>query len=157
MKTFYLILVAFLVSQISSRTCIDTSLPTKASDCHDATDKNTFYRCCYMYAKVKSGQEAKMCIPVDEATYKEIGKAIDAQKKQYSDQIKKADTDAINKFNQSLISAIEKARKEGKMGNNVALDMFRAQYGKDKTREDLGNWAEKYGFMDVLLGKGGLK
>ncbi len=79
------------------------------------------------------------------------------QKKQYADQIKRADADAINQFNQKLISAIEKARKEGKMGNNVALDMFRAQYGKDKTREDLGNWAEKYGFMDVLLGKGGLK
>ena len=98
MKTFYLILVAFLVSQISSRICLDaTSLPTKASDCHDATDKNTFYRCCYMYAKIKSGQEAKMCIPVDEATYKEIGKAIDTQKKQYSD-LDKFEFDCNSKY-----------------------------------------------------------
>ena len=75
------------------------------------------------------------------------------QRKQYAAQVKQAQEAAINQFNEKLISAIEKARKEGKMGNNVALDMFRAQYGKDKTREDLGNWAEKYGFMDILLGK----
>ena len=97
MKTFYLILVAFLVSQISSRTCIDTSLPTKASDCHDATDKNTFYRCCYMYVKDKSGQEVKMCVPIDEASYKDIGKAIDEQKKKYKD-LDKFEFDCNSKY-----------------------------------------------------------
>ena len=84
MKTLYLILFAFLVSQISSRVCFDlTQAPTKASDCHDSTDKDQYYRCCYMYEKDKSGQEVKMCVPIDEASYKEIGKAIDEQKKQY--------------------------------------------------------------------------
>jgi hypothetical protein len=85
MKTLYLILFAFLVSQISSRKCVEATLPTKASDCHDSTDKDAYYRCCYIYVKDKSGQEVKTCFPIDEATYKDIGKAIDEQKKNYPD------------------------------------------------------------------------
>ena len=85
MKTLYLILFAFLVYQISSRNCQDATFPTKASECHDSTDKDQYYRCCYAYVKLKSGQEAKVCVPVDEASYKDIGKTIDEQKKQYKD------------------------------------------------------------------------
>ena len=86
MKTLYLILFAFLVYQISSRVCFDImSAPSKASECHDSTDKDQYYRCCYMYVKDKSGQEVKMCVPIDEASYKEIGKTIDEQKKNYPD------------------------------------------------------------------------
>ena len=98
MRTLYLILVALLVSQISNRICFDIlNAPTKASDCHDATDKNTFYRCCYMYAKVKSGAETKMCVPVDEATYKDIGKQVDESKKQFND-IDKFEFDCNSKY-----------------------------------------------------------
>ena len=107
MKTLYLILFAFLVSQISSRVCFDlTQAPSKASDCHDSTDKDQYYRCCYMYAKDKSGQEAKMCVPVDEATYKDIGKTIDEEKKKYKD-LDKFEFDCNSKYvSLSILSLI---------------------------------------------------
>lgn len=99
MRTLYLILVALLVSQISSRTCVDitAAAPTKASECNDATDKTSFYRCCYMYVKDKAGTEVKMCVPIDEATYKEIGKTIDEKKKAYSD-LDKFEFDCNSKY-----------------------------------------------------------
>ena len=98
MKTLYLILFAFLVYQISSRVCFDMTLaPSKKSECHESTDTETFYRCCYMYVKDKSGQEVKMCVPIDEAGYKDIKKAIDEQKKNYPD-LDKIDFDCNSKY-----------------------------------------------------------
>ena len=50
-----------------------------------------------MYVKDKAGQEVKMCVPVDEATYKDIGKTVDEQKKKYSD-LDKFEFDCDSKY-----------------------------------------------------------
>ena len=93
-----LVLLALLVSYITCRTCLDfTTAVTKKSDCNDATDKSAYYRCCYIYVKDKSGVEVKTCLPVDKATYDDIGKAVDAQKKAYND-IDKFEFDCNSKY-----------------------------------------------------------
>lgn len=73
------------------------------------------------------------------------------QRKQYAEQVKQAQNDAINKFNQSLISAIDNASSK-KEGVNAALRLYREMYGGDKTSADLANWATKYNFLDKLSG-----
>lgn len=71
-------------------------------------------------------------------------------RQQIADAKEKSNRDFINAFNDKLISTIRTNRANGKSGTNAALELFRSQYGRDKTLEDLGNWATQYGFMNEL-------
>ena len=81
-KAFFLLLIAFLISQYDGRICADiTVTPTKASDCNDREKDEGTYRCCYLEA---SG--LKMCAPFNKEQYDAIADAIDQYKNQgYND------------------------------------------------------------------------
>ena len=76
-------------------------------------------------------------------------------KKQYDLNKKQVEDDFINTFNYKLVEKMrELAKKEVNGGNdlrvNTALDMFRANFGKEKTLDDLVHWGYKYGFIDEM-------
>lgn len=75
----------------------------------------------------------------------------DLSKKQYDLNKKQAEDNYYNQFNARLIDAIRTNREKGKSGTNAAMELYRVEFGKDKTLEDLGEWAKKYGFLDELL------
>lgn len=72
-------------------------------------------------------------------------------KDQYDLNKKQVEDDYYNKFNAKLIDAIRTNREKGKSGTKAAMELYRVEFGKDKTLEDLGEWARKYGFLDELL------
>lgn len=77
-KAFFLLLIAFLISQYDGRICADiTATPTKASDCNDREKDEGTYRCCYLEA---SG--LKMCVPFNKEQYDAIADAVDQYKNQ---------------------------------------------------------------------------
>jgi hypothetical protein len=81
-KTFFLLLIAFLIMQYDGKDCMLGGATTGADDCN-GRDKgkdpsgNEYYRCCYF----ESGQ-TKMCLPVTKDQYDDIDDAID----KYEDQ-----------------------------------------------------------------------
>lgn len=76
-------------------------------------------------------------------------------KKQYELNKKQVEDNFINDFNYKLVEKMrELAKKEVNGGNDLrvkaALDMFRANFGKEKTLNDLVHWGYKYGFIDEM-------
>lgn len=64
---------------------------------------------------------------------------------------KKAEDDFVNKtLVPQILAAMENAKKNKKSATAAALDIYRSQYGKNKTYADLGDFATKYGFMNYL-------
>ncbi len=83
MKALYALLIILLLSLYKAETCLDTTKPSKASECNSRTLESNQYRCCYLYMKatvMSVTSENKKCLPVTEAEYLNIKQLITTTK-----------------------------------------------------------------------------